>query len=147
MFEQIHALTEFYGQALTGYQARMQALTTNLANADTPGYKRLEVSFEDQLQRKRGALQPVPDDFPMMPVARHERHLPFEELPSWQQDQLFKPVMAIDQSTTMKQDGNNIDLDWEMARLAQTEISYNAVAQILSSKIAGLKYVIGEGGG
>lgn len=144
MFEQLHAVTEFYGKALGGYSARMQALSNNLANSDTPGYKRVEVAFEDQLQRRLGHNKPVPDDFPM--AQTHERHMPITEEP-WQVDQLFRPVLSVDDTTVMKQDGNNVDLDWEMTRMAQTEISYNGVAQILGNKIAGLKYVIGEGGG
>lgn len=37
-------------RAMDAYTMRMQAQASNIANLDTPGYKRLSVSFEDQLQ-------------------------------------------------------------------------------------------------
>lgn len=39
--------------AMQAYQWRLQALTTNIANLDTPGYQRLSVSFEEMLQDAR----------------------------------------------------------------------------------------------
>lgn len=38
------------------YNYRHQAISANLANLETPGYNRIEVSFEDQLQQMRGQL-------------------------------------------------------------------------------------------
>ncbi len=41
---------------MTAYQWRVQALASNIANLDTPGYQRLSVSFEDQLQEARHSV-------------------------------------------------------------------------------------------
>ena len=41
------------GKAMTAYKYRSQALASNVANLDTPGYQRLSVSFEDQLRETR----------------------------------------------------------------------------------------------
>jgi len=40
--------------ALDGLAARHRAVASNLANQSTPGYKRFEVSFEDQLEKAQG---------------------------------------------------------------------------------------------
>lgn len=40
-------------RAMQGYTQRRQALASNLANIDTPGYNRLSVSFEEKLQEAR----------------------------------------------------------------------------------------------
>ncbi|MEM1126015.1 MAG: flagellar basal body protein [Bacteroidota bacterium] len=42
--------------AMRAYQLRTEALTSNLANMDTPGYRRLHVSFEEALQDARNGL-------------------------------------------------------------------------------------------
>ena len=57
--------------ALTAYNWRLRALTSNIANLDTPGYQRLYVSFEDRLQEVRHAipgLRDVTDVDPKMQV-------------------------------------------------------------------------------
>ena len=40
-------------RAMDSYVQRRRALSSNIANLDTPGYERLSVSFEDQLQDAR----------------------------------------------------------------------------------------------
>ena len=44
-------------RAMQAYTWRMQALSSNVANLDTPGYKRLAVSFEDSLQEARHSIE------------------------------------------------------------------------------------------
>lgn len=39
--------------AMQAYAWRMEGLASNVANLDTPGYERLEVRFEESLQRAR----------------------------------------------------------------------------------------------
>lgn len=43
--------------AMQTYAWRSQALSSNIANIDTPGYQRLSVSFEDQLREVRRDVQ------------------------------------------------------------------------------------------
>ena len=49
-----------------------------------------------------------------------------------------------DRSKSMRVDGNNVDLDNEMARLAETVINYNTVSELVSIKLSILKSVIGS---
>jgi len=43
--------TRLLAKAMDAYSVRKKAIASNIANIDTPGYKRLEVSFEDQLRK------------------------------------------------------------------------------------------------
>lgn len=43
--------TNLLSNAMDAYELRQKAIASNVANLDTPGYKRKEVSFEDQLQK------------------------------------------------------------------------------------------------
>ena len=44
-------------RAMTTYTWRMQAITSNIANLDTPGYQKLTVTFEEELQNARSSMQ------------------------------------------------------------------------------------------
>jgi len=48
--------TRLIGAALDGLAARQRAIAANLANQSTPGYRRVTVSFEDQLDRAKSGL-------------------------------------------------------------------------------------------
>ncbi len=46
---------------------------------------------------------------------------------------------------SMRADGNSVDIDLEMAKMAENVILYNTVSHILASKFGMLRYVISEG--
>lgn len=52
-------------RAMQTYAWRTQALSSNIANLDTPGYQRLSVSFEDQLQK---AAHSIPGAASLEPI-------------------------------------------------------------------------------
>ncbi|NPV09394.1 MAG: flagellar basal body rod protein FlgB [Anaerolineae bacterium] len=118
--------------ALDGLSLRQQAVAQNIANLNTPGYKAARVSFEEELQRRlRGSGDAVDVSL------THPAHV----LPS------ERPGVSItrDASTSIRLDGNNVDIDWEMARLAETVINYNTVTELISMKLAILKTAIKGG--
>lgn len=135
MFEKIHEGSAFMRQALQGYSVRQQALSLNLSNADTPNYKRMEIGFEDQLRQKAGLTEPS------QLATTDGRHFPFPADPVG-----FSPAVNVDRSTSLRRDGNNVDIDQEMSRLSQNEIGYTAATQFLSGRFTMLKYVISDGG-
>jgi flagellar basal-body rod protein FlgB len=55
--------TRLLTAALDGLAARHRAIAANIANQNTPGYQRVIVRFEDQLEaaRKSGRIQPEID--------------------------------------------------------------------------------------
>lgn len=124
--------------ALTGLAARQRVISNNLANLDTPGFKASEVRFEDELQsaiaRERGRS-------PFTLVASHPMHLTTEQ----GSVEAVRPDVVRLGDTTVRLDGNNVDIDREMVELAETSISYGALAQLISSRISLTKYIVNEG--
>ena len=143
MFDQIKKITEVQHQALSGLVARQKVTANNLANVDTPSYKGFEVLFEGQLKDKiaqygkdRRFVKEVPISY------THQAHMSLDF-----HEPIAEPILVRQLTdTNTRNDKNNIDLDQEMTKMAQTNLTYNAVAQTLSGKLQGLKYVISEGG-
>ncbi len=111
-------------KALEGYAIRHKAIASNIANAETPGYKRVQVSFEEDLKQalangdRERAIQAIKDISP-------------------------KPVQ--DYASPGRPDGNNVSLDQEMTDLIENGLQYQTITTIIHQKIAGLRTVINEG--
>ncbi len=120
-------------KALDGSSQRHVAITNNIANANTPGYKRVEVSFQEALQE---ALEP------QAKLKRtKEKHLP---LPVSLEDPGIIQ-MRKNSITTMRNDGSNVDIDMEEAALAANTLYFNSMAQMLSEQLSLLRASITEG--
>ncbi len=119
-------------KGLDGNGARLRAIGTNIANADTPGYKRRQVFFEREMQQALGH-----GDSPALAVTQ-PGHLSVGPLGISQS----RPLESIDSSSTMRNDGNNVDIDSELTNLAQTHMTYNALSELAKRKLEGLKSVI-----
>lgn len=117
--------------ALDGVSSRQRATAHNIANAETPGYKRQTVPFEAWLQESlvgRERLQLT---------RSHPRHLSAART--------VKRTMLADESNVMRNDGNNVDIEREAAQLAKDTILYNALVQQLNSRYTALRSVIRDG--
>jgi len=136
MFEQISARSEIYKASLDALSARQRVTAQNLANADTPSYRAREVRFEATLQRK---IQKQTAEVSFQPSYTHSEHLPLG-LPADQ------PYALQVMRGSMKNDGNGVDLEHEMTQMAQAQLTYTSVSQILNGAYSQLKFVIAEGG-
>ena len=116
--------------ALNGLSMRQRATADNIANLNTPGYKAARVSFEDSLQRQLRDSVSIGSTYTAASAASTT-------------DEAVISVTR-DRSKSMRVDGNNVDLDNEMARLAETVINYNTVSELVSIKLSILKSVIGS---
>jgi flagellar basal-body rod protein FlgB len=106
------AKSEFLGRLLDTAVLRHQVIAQNVANVNTPGYHRLEVTFEDELGR---LLQTGADHG--KPGQAH-------------------PQVVEATGGTMRADGNNVDIDNEMGDLDKNFMLFNVFSQIISSRIA-----------
>lgn len=121
-------------QSLAASGLKHRAISSNLANINTPGYKAVRVDFYDRFQ---GALA----DRQGMALARTStRHM------GAQGPVQIQPRLYRDQSSSMRNDGNNVDVDAEMVQLAQNQIHYQALLRQASDRINLLSTVINEGG-
>ena len=139
MLEQVvnTSVIDVSSRALAAANLRHEVLSNNIANVNTPYFRRSHVSFEDLLKKELGL-----EDDPLMKVVRtHDRHLP---IPYHGKTHAF---IEQESTTNMRLDGNNVDIDIEMADVAKNQLYYNAMANQISSHIGKLKSVITSGQG
>jgi flagellar basal-body rod protein FlgB len=117
-----------------------QAISDNLANVDTPGFKRSEVLFPEKLKKALEAKKAQQDGFVL--ARTDPKHLP--EQPSQDLSEI-NPELEVQSQTSLRNDQNNVDIDVEMAKLAQNTVVYQALAQITANQFAELKSAIREG--
>lgn len=123
------------GVMLDGLAARQRAIASNVANADTPGYKGIEVQFERQLAL---ALE---RRAPLRLVTTNPLHLR-----DGQDVGLgVAPEVVPTDASTLRNDRNNVDLDREMTELADTQIRYSAGVQLATARLSLLRSIINEG--
>lgn len=121
-------------KALDTASVRQSVLAHNIANVNTPGYKRSVVSFEESLQQALGTKKK------MQITANQPGHLkgakPLNDI---------SPQVQVDYTSSLRKDGNNVNMDMEMAQLAANSINYQTAVNRLNGKISTLRYVINEG--
>jgi flagellar basal-body rod protein FlgB len=96
-------------RAIQGASTRQSALADNIANANTPGYRRKDVDFHSAL---RGAM------------SRDKSSL---------SSLTFSP--QTDAGAQVRADGSTVDVDTEASYLAQTGLEYEALVQVARGRI------------
>ena len=99
---------------------RESAIANNVANVDTPGYKRQDVAFEDILKRelkssKYDTLQKAVDQVSL--------------------DKLEGQVYTDYASYSYRLDGNNVDIDTENVELASEQLRYQTLTKAASEEL------------
>jgi flagellar basal-body rod protein FlgB len=109
--------------------AAHRLISRNLSNLDTPNYRGSGLEFEKQLRTAlEGGVLPTS-------LARtNSMHMPYE------------PVKPFSQAKPVYKDTGKVQLDIEMSRLAENNIMFNAMIQLLNKKYNLLKTAITEGG-
>jgi flagellar basal-body rod protein FlgB len=105
-------------------------ISRNIANADTPNYRGHNLEFQRQL---RNAL-----DGGVVPASMaktHPGHMPYAE------------PRPLDHAEPESVDTGPVHLDIEMSRLAENNLMFNAMVQLLQRKYSGLKSAIAEKAG
>lgn len=127
------------GAALDMSSARHTAISRNVANANTPGYKASDVDFSETLGKSMAFLD---ESGSVGFKATRPGH--FDS--SSQAGQSLPVAMLRDPAgLSMRADGSSVDIDLEMAKMAENVILYNTVSHILASKFGMLRYAISEG--
>ena len=117
------------GKAADGAWARNEAIANNIANVDTPGYKRQDVSFETELQHALKASKYTSLDEKVKDANQHLRRLnprAYTDIPNW----------------SYRMDKNNVDIDTENVELASNQIKYNGITNSIDNEFKNLKAVI-----
>ncbi len=133
MFENVFNTAGVMRKGLDAAVLRNEVINNNIANAETPGFKSSAVEFETLF---RNALQNGGFDV----KKTREKHREFEDS--------FDDVNAVifqNNTTTMRMDGNNVDIDFQNAELAKNQLYYNALVEKLNSEYRRLRMAIREG--
>ncbi len=122
-------------QGLSGASLRQSVLANNMANANTPNFKRSDVDFASQLT----ATGSEPGKLGLQRT--HGNHLQNGPAGS------SSPSFAIQQDTTtaMRNDGSNVDVDREMVMIMENQLHYQAMADAVNRRLGQLRNVIAEG--
>lgn len=110
---------------------RQKAISSNIANVNTPEYKAFKVEFESQLKKALGE-----DGISMKKT--NDKHLGGADASSVSS----KVVRKTD--TSMNENGNNVDVDNEMVDMASNVIYYSALVSQLNMKLGSMNYVINK---
>ncbi len=128
-------IINFLQSGLDGAAARQKALSDNIANVNTPGYKRKEVNFKNKLKSA---------------IAEHDQQLKLsssDEKHISQQNATKASFETVRENNnfTYRNDGNNVDIDVEMAEMAKNNLYYNLLVNRINSKFTSLNNVIERG--
>lgn len=116
---------------------RNEVITNNIANAETPNYKSSSVKFETLF---KSAIEDADGGFHTKRT--RDKHLSFSD------DMMVDDVAAVvekNSDSTMRMDGNNVDIEAENVELARNTIYYYTVTEQINSEFTRLSMAINEG--
>lgn len=115
------SLPDIMNKAIEASWKKQELLTDNITNIDTPGYRRKDLNFEKVLTaqvEKTGNM--------------HKVNI----------NQLYGEILDPYSNFKHRMDGNNVDIDWEMAEISKNKIKYDALVTQTSRYLQRVKGVI-----
>ena len=127
------AVPSLMKKGLNFMSTRQSLISSNISNVDTPGFKATDIDFQAQLRAAIGSKGSLnmrttnekhigPSNFDIMDLAAD----PFEE------------------DSAAKSNGDNVDIDNEMAKMAENQIMYNATVQLMMKRGATVRAAVTE---
>jgi len=129
VFDKMKLNTLAYGLETTS--AKNRIIAENIANIDTPGYKAKDLKFYDVMGEVLGTGK-------KLPLARtDEQHLP-------PKTGFIDPSGYVYQQNnpSVRNDGNDVNIDYEMTQMAENTIRYNMISDMTAGKFTKLKNII-----
>jgi flagellar basal-body rod protein FlgB len=115
-------------RAMDGAWSRHEVLSQNVANAETPGYKRQDVDFRSFLQRAGESKIDL--------VSSDKRHI---------SGQNSLKLRVTENSSSVTPDENGVDMDIEMGEVSSNALYYAAVSRQMSAHLSMIRKAITEG--
>jgi flagellar basal-body rod protein FlgB len=115
---------------------RQNVIANNLANANTPNFKRSVVNFESRLAY---ALESENRQPRFREALTNERHIPFHERLDYRD---VRPRRVLDFATTAKNNGNNVDVEVESMNLLNNQLSYQMMTRSVADSFARINLVL-----
>lgn len=138
MFPKVSGTLE---QSLKAAGLRHQVIANNIANVNVPGFQAEEVTFEEHLKEALNQEAATPTG--LQGLVAHERHIPINPAQSVRVP--VEPRIQSSMSGVMRQDGNNVDIEAEQAKLAANQLWYQSLVRSLQDEFSRLRTAIMEG--
>ena len=142
---------EILSLGLDGLSARHKAISSNIANAETPGYKRVDVTFEDQLDKiinteyvkEAKKLANSTDGNPYTQqnnAAKSPLSVNYNQTLMEFSD--FNPQTIESDENPPNETGNTVNIEKEMSSLTKNGMTYNALATLQAKEFRNLAEII-----
>lgn len=131
LFDQKFTIIE---KGLNAYSKRSEALANNIANVNTPKYKRQDVNFEGLLQR---ALDQ--ESGTISGIRTNSGHI---EINSVDRIENIESEIIQETNTIMRNDGNNVDMEKEQAEFAKNNLRFQFATTRISQDFSLIKSMI-----
>ena len=126
------------GDGMDTAMFRRKLISSNVANAETPGYKAVDVDFAKQLQKAAARYQMVRAAGLSLTNPKHMRGAPLSSR---------VPIKSVENPHHgLRLDGNTVDLELEMAKMAENQFRFHALTTALNRVFVLLDDAV-EGGG
>ncbi|MBU1078172.1 MAG: flagellar basal body rod protein FlgB, partial [Spirochaetes bacterium] len=116
---------------------RHQVISDNIANADTPGFKRSSITFESQLRRaldSEKAMKECPQAY-----LTSKKHIPFCKPLDYRN---VRSKIHVDFDTNYRNDKNNVDIEKEVSDAVVNTMRYRALAERVKGNFKMLNQVL-----
>ncbi|ONN26920.1 flagellar basal-body rod protein FlgB [Thermosipho affectus] len=98
---------------------RQEIHSQNIANAETPNYKRKYIAFEELLSESKMKLKLRTTS------ANHISNI----------KESINPILKTQENTSLTNDKNNVDIDVEMAEMVKNALKYQTLSRLISANI------------
>lgn len=126
----IYNYVNILDKAADAANLRNELLTNNIANVSTPNYKRKDLDFESVLQGELAGEKNL-----SKAVKKANQNL----------ETLDAQVYTDNASLSYRLNGNNVDINTEEARLAENQIKYQALVDLMNQEFARYNTVLSSG--
>jgi flagellar basal-body rod protein FlgB len=124
--------------AMGGSAEAHSVMANNIANANTPNFRRSDVSFKAAL----AATEATPGDPDQLALTTtSDRHI---AIGGPQDPEPFAITTTVDDAQQMRVDGSNVDVDQEMAKLSLNSSYAQTMGQLLTNQYSRLRQAIQE---
>ncbi len=114
---------------------RHEAISNNIANVDTPFYKRKMIAFEAELNRVLKREKEIDPPF----ASTNQRHIPFSTKKHFTS---VVPKIYEEFDTNFRNDKNNVDIEKEVSDLVKNNFYFQSVTRSISEHFVRIKSVL-----
>ncbi|QCI16006.1 flagellar basal body rod protein FlgB [Buchnera aphidicola] len=130
MFDKINKIFDFSQNKLNLYAKRQEILSSNIANADTPGYKARDVDFKNEFNK---ILNQKDNSIPLKKTS-------FKHLNGKNNFILIKTI-PIDKNQ-IKLDGNTVNMDRERIAFMDNSLKYQSILVYMKNEIKNIMRIL-----